>query len=276
MVSRGPDDQSVRINAVSFETVVADFPLIFPAPFAELTGCRSYEYTWHLLTYVFRLPDPKHFPPLVGVLEPDELQVLRRYVTSARELAQSAFLQHPIRFEFSWNGELHEHVDTQFPPSENIRGFSVLFRQFYENSERASFQNVQRVLREANSRSNHSDSESRSEILTSWGKAVGRLRRYMLTVCVAQRLHSEGRMHPPPYPGSDTNPAQLISIYNYGNDIHWGRRSDDLAAIEVDEFTEKWTRMSFFDCVGGLAHVFMGMAQLVDAAGELGVLGSGN
>jgi hypothetical protein len=57
----------------------------------------------------------------------------------------------------------------------------------------------------------------------------------------------------------------LISIYNYGEDIHWGDKRDQVAAWDASPFDSAWMRMACFEAMAGLAHVYLGFAQLVDA-----------
>ncbi len=49
-------------------------------------------------------------------------------------------------------------------------------------------------------------------------------------------------------------------------DIHWGKRRDDLSALGVDDFNQAWARMHFFEAASGLAHLYMGFAVLVRSA----------
>jgi hypothetical protein len=58
----------------------------------------------------------------------------------------------------------------------------------------------------------------------------------------------------------------LISIYNYGDDIHWGEKRQQVAAWNEFPFDSAWTRMACFEAMNGLAHIYLGFAQLVDAA----------
>lgn len=55
----------------------------------------------------------------------------RRYGTAARELAESAFLAHPTGVTVRvLDGGMDEQIEENFPPRENVRGFSVLFDSF--------------------------------------------------------------------------------------------------------------------------------------------------
>ena len=261
--------ETATITAHSYETLAKDYPLTFAVPYGDLPGNDHFEYTWHLIQYAFDLPDPGQFPALSGSLLPDEHAVLQRYVIAAQDLAESAFLRHPISLSINLAGA-EESIAKEFPPNENIRGFSVLFRQFHSNEEGASFQSIQRVLRLANDRACDAHVEDRKEQLTAWARAVAKLRGHELKVLVGKRLQREGRWASELLPGEDTSPQMLISLYNYGEDIHWGRHRELVAALNADPFHAAWRRMSFFDAVAGLAHVFLGFSVLAEKALETG------
>lgn len=266
-MSRARDPDPVRLTARSYETLAMDYPLAFPVPFGHLPGAQIFEATWHYIQYVFDLPDPSTFPVMRHTLTDEDIKVLTRYIYTAKEMAEGSFLRHPIKLHISFDSESIETTSRDFPHGESIRGFSVLFRQVYSNQEPASFNAVQRVLRAANGRAADGLTDQRDAQLRAWGRAVAQLRMHQVAVLVGRRLHRDGVFHhPEPFPGEETSPAQLISIYNYGEDIHWGRHREDLAVINSDSFLSAWERMSFFDAVAGLAHTFLGFSVLVDSA----------
>jgi hypothetical protein len=224
---------------VSFESLAAYHPIGFPPPLAEFSASPAFfEANWHLIQFVFGLPDPRGFPPFAATLPDDSLAILRRYSAAARELAESAFLAHPTGVTVNLvDGALEERVEERFPPKENVRGFSVLFRQFYSNEELASFNAVQRVLRQLNKEAVDDRLHARSDQLTGWGRAAGKLRGYSLKVLVGKRLQPQGQLPP----GKVVNehlpsPQMLISVYNYGEDIHWGEKRQQVAAWKESPF----------------------------------------
>jgi hypothetical protein len=266
---RGDGARAIQIRAISIETLAADHPIGFPPPLAEYSGNPyAFEFNWHLIQFVFGLPDPKAFPPFTEAVAADLVTVFRRYTSAAVELAESTFLAHPTGVAVNvLDGGLEERIEKSFPPRENVRGFSVLFRQFYSNGEAASCKAVQNLLWRINEQAADDSTDTRSEYLKSWIRAAGRLRGYSLELLVSKRLEELGRIGPGPHANEHLpGPEVLISTYSYGEDIHWGKQRDQLAAYSKSEFDSAWTRMACFEAMVGLAHIYLGFAQLVDAA----------
>jgi hypothetical protein len=264
----GPS-RTITIRAQSIETLAADHPIGFPPPFADHTDRPEvFEFNWHLIQFVFSLPDSRAFPRFTEAIPEDSLVVLRRYSFAAVELAESAFLAHPTGVTVTvLNEGMEEQIEKQFPPRENVRGFSVLFRQFYSAEETASCKAVHNLLWGLNEQVNDSATEERREYLRAWGRAANRLRGASLKLLVGRRLAQQGKL--PPGPRANEHlpvPEKLISIYSYGEDIHWGNQRAQVAAYGKSEFDSAWTRMACFEAMVGLAHVYLGFAQLVDAA----------
>jgi hypothetical protein len=267
--SNGGVERTIQIRAVSIEALAADHPIGFPPPLAEHSdNPDAFEHNWHLIQFVFGLPDPKTFPPFIKVVPADSLTVFRRYMSAAVELAESTFLAHPTGATVNvLDGGLEEKVEERFPPRENVRGFSVLFRQFYSNDEPASCKAVQNLLWRMNEQAADNSAETRSEYLKSWIRTAGRLRGYSLKLLVSKRLEELGRIGPGPHANEHLpGPEILISTYSYGEDIHWGKQRAQVAAYSKSEFDSAWARMACFEAMVGLAHIYLGFAQLVDAA----------
>src|ERR1700691_1129205 len=88
----GPS-RTIKIRARSIETLAADHPIGFSPPLADHTDRPEvFESNWHLIQFVFNLPDPRAFPRFTQAMPEDSLVVLRRYTFAAVELAESAFL----------------------------------------------------------------------------------------------------------------------------------------------------------------------------------------
>ena len=170
MNGKGGRRRTVPLRAVSLEALAAVHPIGFPPPLAEHSDSpEAFEFNWHLIQFVFGLPHPRTFPPFLDAVPQDCLAVLRRYTTAALELAESAFLVHPTGVTVSGlNGGLEEQIEKRFPPRENVRGFSVLFRQFYSNDEDASCKAVQNVLWRLNKEAADSVADTRSSYLRAW------------------------------------------------------------------------------------------------------------
>lgn len=261
--------RTIPIRAVSIETLAADHSIGFPPPLAEHSdNPGAFEANWHLIQFVFDLPDPRAFPPFAERIPEDLLVVLRRYESAAVELAESAFLVHPTGVTVNvLDGGLEEQIEKSFPPKENVRGFSVLFRQFYANEEAASCKAVQNVLWRLNKQATDSSVDVRNDYLKAWARAAGRLRGYSLKLLVGRRLQELGRWPSGPLANEHLpGPEMLISTYSYGEDIHWGKQREQVTAYGESEFDSAWTRMACFEAMVGLAHIYLGFAQLIDAA----------
>jgi hypothetical protein len=267
--NRGGSLRTIPIRAVSIETLAADHPIGFPPPFAEHSDDpEAFEANWHLIQFVFNLPDPRAFPPFSEAIPEDLLAVLRRYVSAAAELAESAFLAHPTGVTVTvLNNGLEEQIEKSFPPGENVRGFSVLFRQFYANDEAASCKAVHNVLWRLNKQAADGWVDLRGEYLEARARAAGRLRGYSLKLLVSKRLAEVGRIGPGPHANEHLpGPEMLISTYSYGEDIHWGKQRGQVAAYGKSAFDSAWTRMACFEAMVGLTHIYLGFTQLVAAA----------
>jgi hypothetical protein len=108
---------------------------------------------------------------------------------------------------------------------------------------------------------------TRDHYLHTWGRAAGKLRGFPLNILVGKQLQAEGRWHAGELVGEgDPGPEMLISIYNYGEDIHWGEKRDQLAAWDASPFDSARMRMACFNAMVGLAHVYIGFVQIIDAS----------
>jgi hypothetical protein len=261
--------RTVQLRAVGYSSLVADYPLTFPPPLAEYSANpSSFESSWHLIQYVFNLPDPRAFPPFVDEPSGKPVQILRRYSAASLELAESEFLAHPTSLTVHvLDGGKGERIDPSFAPRENIRGFSVLFRQFYSDKEPASFHAARRTLGQLNVHAGDDLVSVRDNYLRTWRQAAAKLRGYPLKILVGKQLQAQGRWHPGELVGErDPGPEMLISTYNYGEDIHWGEKREQVAAWDMSPFDSAWMRVACFDAMVPLAHVYLGFAQIVDAA----------
>ena len=260
--------RTIPIRAVGYSSLAADYPLAFPPPFAEYSANPGiFESTWHLIQFVFDLPDPRAFPPFADAPSGDSLRVLSRYSAAARDLAESSFLAHPAEVTVHvLDDGAGERIEKSFAPRENIRGFAVLFRQFHSNGESASFNAAQRTLRQLNKRVDGDLATAREDYLRIWGRAAGKLRGFPLNILVGKKLQAQGNWHSGELAGEQNPPPDmLISIYNYGEDIHWGEKRDQIATLGESPFDSTWMRMACFNAMVSLAHVYLGFAQLIDA-----------
>lgn len=256
----------VNVTAESFETPALTHPLKFPVPYNETpAGQGNYSRAWNMIQYVFDLPNPRLFPPLAGVSS-DDARVLDRYVHSAHELAEGSFLTFPIKLTIRFNQSDVWVENQNFPSNEIVRGFSVMFRQIYSDDELASFNKVTRILGRVNQAAGDEHIDLRNEHLRSWRRASGRMRANHLKVLVGRKQEDEHSISWGTLPQEDISPAQIISQYNYGDDIHWGKHRDAIDAFKSDPTFSANRRLDFFDAVEHLAHLYLGFGVLVGAA----------
>jgi len=158
---------------------------------------------------------------------------------------------------------------TVWPPrtgsNEIARGFTTLFRQF-DADEAASFNQVQRILRAASENASDEHQAERLEQLTAWGRARSRLRGENLKVRLGQKLRDQGRMTSGIPGEGGMSPVTLISVYQYGDLIHWTDKRSIIEAVASDPFQHAWQRLAFLEAVTGLAHLYIGFSLAVGAA----------
>jgi hypothetical protein len=260
---------SIRVVARSFESLATDSTTLrFPAPLAErAANPAGFEFWWKMLEFVFELPDPARFPKLGMTPGGGDLAALRRYVTAAEEMAESDLLNAEDAFtvHVADGGAGIEHVDTTFTSNEVTRGFTTLFRQFDSGNEPASFLQAQRILREADLAAPDVRSSERLAQLKLWGRARGNLRAENLKVRVGQKLRAAGRWADGIPGEGTTSPETLISLYQYGELIHW-RETGSILEPAADPFEYAMQRMAFLNAATGLTHVYLGFSLLVRAA----------
>lgn len=259
------EDEVITVKAASFESLALAEPVPYRLPLAQFGKKRSgFEYWWRLLNFGLELPNPYEFPELRHC---DERDALDRYCDAAIELASSACLEYGGSINVSVDrrddSTQVESITTDFPPAELVRGFLVLFRQFYSNSEPASFARVKSILMTAVRASPAASAETGIDHLRAWGRSHGRLRAYPAMTLVGQRLVREGRLSDFPDYGA---PEFLISAFAYGEHLHWGDKRHQVASWRADSFLGPWNEMSFLEAVSGLAYFYMGYAVIVGRA----------
>jgi hypothetical protein len=102
--------------------------------------------------------------------------------------------------------------------------------------------------------------------LKAWRSAAATLHRKSLNQLIRDKLVVEEQLPAFAY-DEEHAPVDLLRIYNYGDLIHWDtERSGELAALECDPFTASDRRLAFLDGASGLAHLYIGFAELARAA----------
>lgn len=262
---------TTRLNARAPESLILEsFEAPFPLPLIEhITHVPTFEFWWKQLGYVFQLPDPRAFPPLPDTVTDDERAIVERYVHVAGELATSGLLNalsEGFNVQMPDGPKGPEEVERNFSRTDLQAGFAALLRQCDLN-ERASFHRVRAIL---NGRAQQTYDDSRNERIAQlrvWRDAGRALRAKSLNQLIREKLAADEGLGAFTY-NEEHTPEALLRIYNYGDLIHWD--SDDsgsiVARFERDPFTESDRRLAFLEGASGLAHLYIGFAELARTA----------
>jgi hypothetical protein len=265
-----PDGKgNLRITAHGPEALLKELPLPFTPPMVEVAQTPdAFAFWWKQLDFVFEFNDPRTLPPLPAPLSDDEQGIVDRYVAKARDLAESAILN-AIGSGISVRIEDHtdaESVIASFERMDAQLGFAGLLRQCDSVSgrDRARFGRVLEILETAARASPDAQTQARLAGLGAWREAVEQLHQKSLNQLIRDRLVREVQAGVLDFSEAQ-NPKELIEIYDYGDLLHWGRQPT-LDAWEADEFLAKERRLAFLSAAAGLAHAYIGFAELARAA----------
>lgn len=246
---------------------------------------KAVEKTRWLVNYVFALPDMRGFPALEDLAD-DEIRILRQYVRQADRLVGSSALQKGTRYTVSIDfldealpeGSRAEQaggrpaevsVETDWPADDALAGLAVQFRHLYAD-ERASFARAMGVLQQALRRNGHNDGTSPElAMLAAYGHAVGKLRQEWLRQLAHEKGQERGlipRFIKRASSVPDDGPEAVLSIYFYGEHIHWGDRADEVAEIAENPLRDAQYRMAFLEAISALAVVYADFAELIKRA----------
>lgn len=262
------DDETITFTAAPWRASVLPQPLRFPPPYARYAADKEgFSYWWQLFRWVFDLPDPHKFPPLPA-FAPQEREILVRFLDTCEELAESTLLSYggglQVRVE---NGE--ESITADEPPREAIRGCVVLFRQMTSEEEPASYSAVRKIIGRAihDARDEHFD--QRDEWQRRWNRARAALMGGLLTSMadrkVVNAMHG-ANSDQMPVGGEDVRPTELLSLFQYGELIHWGKNREALGELMKDDFMHKWQMFHFLEVVIQLSHFYLGYSVIVRRA----------
>jgi hypothetical protein len=257
-----------------------DHPIGFPPPGAHLAANPdAFAYWWHLIQFVFGLPDPSQFPALPP-FEDRDLMILRRYIDTCRELAQSSVLSHRTLLEVRQVGEGVD-MTTSLPTTEAVRGTDVLFRQVQESREPASYASVRKLIGRRIHETDDRHSLQRNEWERRWRRAHAKLNAFLLTYLAdmkalgrpepsgiqferAQKVTDEDR-----WPGDDVHPHLILSLFRYGHLIHYGHRREEFALLASDAHEMNFAWMKFLRVLHQLSHFYIGYSVLVASAARV-------
>ncbi|MFI6161629.1 hypothetical protein ACIA59_16985 [Micromonospora haikouensis] len=237
-------------------------------PLAELApNPDAFYFQWKLMYFAFRFADPATFPPM-ALLEANEIAALRRYTSAAKRLASTSLLsakeEARIQIRNTPSGRV-ESVTTQFSAHDVTAGFSVMFRQFFSDSEPASFTTVRNIIGRRNRETSDTNSAAREGVLREWRSAHAKLLNASLnTIALRRHFDETGATNTPVQGEGRRSPRETIQIFNYGELIHWGDHRATYDALGVTEVDAALSRMEFLDAIVGLSHLYLGFSIIVD------------
>jgi len=236
----------------------------FDPPFSDhVTAPQVFNFWWKQLDYVFGLPNPRSFPPLPA-LATEELDIVRRYVRVAAELAESGVLN-ALRegFNVQWpSGPTGpEEIEKRFSRKDLQVGFAGLLRQCDSSKEPAHYERVRGILWIAANAAQDDKHDERIKQLRAWSHATKELHKKSLNQLLRDKLVQEEGLSVFEY-DEEHSPAQLLSIYNYGELLHWDKNRDIIAEFERDEYVESDRRLAYLEAAGALGHLYSGFGEL--------------
>jgi len=265
------EEDHAKFTAESAAVFLLDRPLPFALPLNERISAEdAATFWWKQLDYVFGLPDPRSFTRFGHRLPQTEREAVERFVETAGDLAESGMLNSLDRgFSARKDDETGEEiVQRAFGPKDSEVGMSALLRHCDSRAKKdgARFEHVHQLLVAAAAQS--SDELVRIEQLRQlelWRAAIEALHARSLDQCVRDRLVAERGWKVFDY-HEHYRPDYLIRVYDYGDMLHWPRKTTELAALEADEFLAAANRHSFFEAMAGLAHLYVGFGELARTA----------
>jgi hypothetical protein len=275
-MAKAKPSPTVSVTAVPFSAMVQQRLLEWPTPMRDLlTTPDAGDFVWRRLQYVFQLPDPRTFPAKATALTADEVVMLGRFVAQARRLAGTSFMGASDRVQINIpdDNDGPEHIEQELSAPDITTGHMVFLRQCYADDEEASFSKVRKVLE---ARLHQAGESAALDILKAWRKAHARLLNQSLEEHVQERMVVEGLM-----PGQSTgpdgqarsmivrdpaSPMEMLRLFWYGDQIHWGKHREALAAITADPYDEAMWQISARQAASDLAHFYLGFALVVVTA----------
>ncbi|WP_371480695.1 hypothetical protein [Kitasatospora sp. NBC_00315] len=256
-------DDVQHVQAVEPRALALPQPLRFAPPYADRSpNPEGYAYWWQLFRLVFDLPNPASFAKLPGI-SAAELRILRRYVHTCQELSESTVLSHSSGVSINMNDGV-EAVVADFPVKEAIRGTTVLFRQMASAQEPASYSQVRKIIGQIAHQHHDEHRDQRLELQRLWNRAHGQLNSRLLTAMADRRALELMGAHPNlPVPGEDVKPQEVLSLFQYGDLIHWDRHAEAFQEVANDDFQHKWETLNFLSVMTQLSHFYLGYSLLV-------------
>lgn len=260
------DDETVTVTGGTWRAMVLPQPLRFAPPYARrATDKDGFSYWWQLFRWVFDLPDPHQFPPLPPFVD-EQRVILQRFLDTCEELAGAILLSH----RGGLTVEVREGIETTTldePSNEAIRGGLVLFRQITSDNEPASYGAVRKIIGRAIHETRDEQYDARDEWQRRWNRARAELLGGLLTSMADRKVVNEIGGHASvPVAAETVRPMELLSLFQYGDLIHWGKGRGELRELMKDDLIYKWQRFHFLEVVIQLSHFYLGYSVIVQRA----------
>jgi hypothetical protein len=233
------------------------------------------EFVWRRLQYVFdTLDDPAAFAVAPKGLTDDELVVLARFVSQAERLAGTAFIaaDDEVTINFGDDGE-EDQILKRLSDEDVTAGHMVFLRQCYADHEEASFSKARKLVE----RGLHAAGETAAlDQVKAWRKAHARIRNQTIEELVQERMVAEKLMPSDVVaPDGETHsaiirapasPAEMLRTFWYGDQIHWGKHREALAAVQADPFSAGMWEIHARQAAADLAYFYLGYAVVLERA----------
>jgi hypothetical protein len=261
----------IEISGPSFHALANDTVLTFSPPMIDLAqNPDGFVYHWKHIQRVFNLPDPNAFPPLgSNVLPAGDQALIDRYIETAKHLAASSLIGTKAKGGNLAGPDGKPNIMVaDFPTREVVAGFSVMFRQLYSTQEQTHFAAIAKIIGRANENADDGAAAQRRVLLKAWRSAHGRLHADSLDKLLGLQLEKEGkwasRMTPRLH---DLTPQELISMYLYGDLIHWETdKRQKLTAFRTENEISAVRELDYLKALIALSHIYIGYAVLAQAA----------
>jgi hypothetical protein len=264
----------VKIEASEPEALVLNERLPFEPPMVERGSMPgAHEFWWKVAGYVFDdLADPRLFPPLPTPPDDDALNIVLRYISTAEALAASSVVNSALGFTVQIR-DLSEaaSIESRLPAKDVEMGLALLVRHCDSQKEPARFDRVYNILMAAAETGADPWQRDRITQLRGWSKAVKRLRGKSLNQLMRDKLVTDRGYRHLDYQ-EEHSPQFLMSMFDYGDLLHWGEHRGVVAQWESDEIVGLEQRLAFLDAATGLAFMNIGFGLV--AATAIGATGS--
>ena len=211
------------------------------------------------LTYVFALPGPDNVPALTTPLPEEDRSLANRYMSLVNDLRDSSIFRAEQRFAFKVSAGSEAAQVIRFLNREISRGLAVTFRQLYSTEEDASFTRICNVLCKHLKTEPAEIKEKGISVISAWREAHSKLCGNTLSQLVRRKMIDEGLIGGAYKPfAHELPPEQLISLYLYGDWIHWDkRRREDLEQVAKYPILEGMYRMNSMEAIPAFSHIYI-------------------